>query len=140
MSNDVSDFAHVHVCADESVFVLLTTLRMPIWYVILSFPRVYRFVVSCVLLLVSAVLLFGAGERCLYAHGAVEMREDATGTTPGNSVETNSRYKTRLCKHWVASNGTSCPHGAYTTTDKVSPLSILCCVPRYSPFISQLQV
>ena len=35
------------------------------------------------------------GDKCLYAHGAHEVREDPTGTTPGSSPATNSRYKVR---------------------------------------------
>jgi hypothetical protein len=52
-------------------------------------------------------------QRCLYAHGADEMREDALGGTPGNSPATNDRYKTRMCKHWVTSVGQHCPHGEW---------------------------
>lgn len=32
------------------------------------------------------------GDKCLFAHGDVELREDHTGTTPGSSPSTNQRY------------------------------------------------
>jgi hypothetical protein len=55
------------------------------------------------------------GDKCLFAHGDHEIRQDVTGTTPGNSPATNAKYKTRMCKHWVQSMGTSCPHGIRCT-------------------------
>jgi hypothetical protein len=55
------------------------------------------------------------GDKCLYAHGASDQREDLTGGTPGNSPATNVKYKTVVCKHWVASHGSSCPHGLRCT-------------------------
>lgn len=51
------------------------------------------------------------GDDCFFAHGAHELRWDKTGTCPGASPATNKKYKTRLCKHWLSSNGKYCPHG-----------------------------
>lgn len=51
------------------------------------------------------------GDRCLYAHGALEMREDMAGGTPSLDIVENPKLKTRMCRHWLSSNGTSCPHG-----------------------------
>ena len=41
---------------------------------------------------------------CGFAHGVAELREWAAAP--------NSRYKSKLCNNWVASNGRFCPRGA----------------------------
>jgi len=55
------------------------------------------------------------GDRCLYAHGAVELRDDMVGGAPGADPDANPRFKTRLCKWWASSGGTHCPHGVRCT-------------------------
>ena len=35
-------------------------------------------------------------DRCLYAHGADQLRSDVTGAPPGSDAEYNERYKTRM--------------------------------------------
>ncbi|RYG44205.1 zinc finger CCCH domain-containing protein, partial [archaeon] len=55
------------------------------------------------------------GDRCFYAHGDHELRDDPASDVPGVSPESNSRFKTRLCRWFVESNGTSCPHGMYAS-------------------------
>jgi hypothetical protein len=55
------------------------------------------------------------GDRCLYAHGDNELRDDLVGGAPGADPDANPRYKTRMCKWWASSNGQHCPHGVRCT-------------------------
>jgi len=54
------------------------------------------------------------GDRCLYAHGKLQLREDrGESNVPGIDPDVNERYKTRLCRFMLAKS--PCPHGPRCT-------------------------
>lgn len=78
-----------------------------------------------------------AQDKCLFAHGDHEIRQDITGTTPGNSPTTNARYKTRsaliACSSRFSRATTALLLALSPPLSCMSPLIFRCLLPQSFP-------